>query len=116
MSQAVEYECVVVGTGTSGSVPAARLREDSNAHVLLLKAGGSVVPPPRSGPPAGPRLPGATRNRGELTTAESRYRGIEGRRIAEPSAMPSTVSGTTNTTVGGLAEQAAEIFTRPGRW
>ncbi|MFE0633297.1 hypothetical protein ACFW3D_41020 [Streptomyces sp. NPDC058864] len=44
MSQAVEYDHLVVGAGTAAGVPAARLTEDGGARFLPLEAGGSEVP------------------------------------------------------------------------
>ncbi|MFE2546354.1 GMC oxidoreductase [Actinacidiphila glaucinigra] len=70
MSQAVEYDYVVVGAGTAGSVLAARLSEDGGARVLLLEAGGSEVPAEMPVPPAWPRLLGTSSDWGDRTTGQ----------------------------------------------
>ncbi|MFD8073468.1 GMC oxidoreductase [Streptomyces sp. NPDC059718] len=71
MSQAVEYDYVVVGAGTAGSVPASRLSEDGGARVLLLEAGGPHVPEAMPVPPAWPRLPGTSSDWGDRTTEQA---------------------------------------------
>ncbi|MGW5277330.1 GMC oxidoreductase [Streptomyces sp. NPDC004044] len=116
MSQAVEYDYVVVGAGAAGRVPAARLSEDSNTHMHRLEAGGAEAPPPLSAPPAWPRRLGASRNWGERTAVELRVRDIDGLQITDASVMPSIVSGNTNAAVHGTAKRAADVFTQPGRW
>jgi choline dehydrogenase len=67
----VEYDYVVVGAGTAGSVLAARLSEDDGARVLLLEAGSSEVPEVMPVPPAWPLLLGTSYNWGEHTTEQA---------------------------------------------
>ncbi|MFG2302063.1 GMC family oxidoreductase [Actinacidiphila glaucinigra] len=71
MSQAVEYDYVVVGAGTAGSVLAARLSEDGAARVLLLEAGGPEVPEAMPAPHAWPRLLGTSSDWGDRTTGQA---------------------------------------------
>jgi choline dehydrogenase len=71
VNQTVEYDYVVVGAGTAGSVLAARLSEDGDARVLLLEAGGSEEPQDLPVPPAWPRLLGTPRNWGDRTIPQA---------------------------------------------
>ncbi|MEU4097511.1 GMC family oxidoreductase N-terminal domain-containing protein [Streptomyces sp. NPDC026673] len=71
MSQAVEYDYVVVGAGTAGSVLAARLSARGDARVLLLEAGGSEMPEAMPVPPAWPLLLGTSSNWGDRTTEQA---------------------------------------------
>ncbi|WNI26648.1 GMC family oxidoreductase N-terminal domain-containing protein [Streptomyces sp. ITFR-16] len=72
MTQTVEYDYVVVGAGTAGSVLAARLSENSRVSVLLIEAGGDDDPGGAlSLPPAWPTLLGTGRNWGERTTEQA---------------------------------------------
>ncbi|WP_406262724.1 GMC family oxidoreductase N-terminal domain-containing protein [Actinacidiphila glaucinigra] len=100
MSQAVEYNYVVVGAGTAGSVLTARLSEDGGARVLLLEAGGPEVPEAMPTPPAWPRLLGTASDWGDRTTGQA------------PTGTP--VSGNTNATLYGIAERAAGFVSRKG--
>jgi choline dehydrogenase len=101
MGQAVEYDYVVVGAGTAGSVMAARLSEDGGARVLLLEAGGAQEPAAMSVPPAWPALLGTARNWGERTT----------RQIATGSSIPLA----RGRGLGGSSAINAMVFTRGHR-
>lgn len=67
----MEYDYVVVGAGTAGSVLAARLSEDQGVSVLLLEAGGAGAPEFIAHPPAWPRLLGTSRNWRERTAEQA---------------------------------------------
>jgi choline dehydrogenase len=66
-----EYDFIVVGAGTAGSVIAARLSEDSAASVLVIEAGASTPLPEIAVPPAWPSLVDTKWNWGESTTVQS---------------------------------------------
>jgi choline dehydrogenase len=66
-----EYDYIVVGGGTAGSVLAARLSEDPGVRVLLLEAGSTRPLPAMSVPPAWPDLMGSAADWGYLTTPQA---------------------------------------------
>jgi choline dehydrogenase len=66
-----EYDYIVIGGGTAGSVIAARLSEDPDATVLLLEAGSTQPLPAMSVPPAWPELMGSTADWGYQTTPQA---------------------------------------------
>ncbi|MGN9837233.1 GMC family oxidoreductase [Nonomuraea sp. H19] len=90
----MEYDYVVVGAGTAGSVLAARLSEDPGASVLLLEAGGA-------GAPAWPRLLGTSRNWGERT--------------AEQASTGTSIPLARGRGLGGSSALNAMVFTRGHR-
>jgi choline dehydrogenase len=49
-----------------------------------------------------------------VVDTDLRVRGVEGLRVADASVMPSIVSGSTQATVYGIAERAAELVNRAG--
>lgn len=51
--QASEYDYVVIGGGTAGSVVACRLAQTTNARILVLEAGDNHLDDPRINIPAG---------------------------------------------------------------
>ncbi|MFF3947589.1 GMC family oxidoreductase [Streptomyces sp. NPDC001902] len=101
MSQAVEYDYVVVGAGTAGSVLASRLSEDGGARVLLLEAGGPDVPEAMPVPPAWPRLLGTSSDWGDRTT--------------EQAATGTSVALARGRGLGGSSAINAMVFTRGHR-
>jgi choline dehydrogenase len=72
-----EYDYIVVGGGTAGSVLAARLSEDPGTTVLLLEAGGTRPLPAMSVPPAWPELIGSAADWGYQTTPQAEAGPIE---------------------------------------
>jgi choline dehydrogenase len=72
-----EYDYIVVGGGTAGSVLAARLSEDPGATVLLLEAGSTRPLPAMSVPPAWPELMGSAADWGYETTPQAEAGPIE---------------------------------------
>ena len=72
-----QYDYIVVGGGTAGSVLAARLSEDPGAEVLLIEAGSTRPLPAMSVPPAWPELMGSTADWGYETTPQAAAGPIE---------------------------------------
>jgi choline dehydrogenase len=72
-----EYDYIVVGGGTAGSVLAARLSADPGTEVLLLEAGSTEPLPAMSVPPAWPELMGSTADWGYQTTPQAAAGPIE---------------------------------------
>jgi choline dehydrogenase len=76
-----EFDFVVIGGGTAGSVLASRLSERSDVHVLLLEAGPADGPEMMSVPAAWPTLIGSEVDWGYATVAQP---GLAGSAIAYP--------------------------------
>jgi choline dehydrogenase len=66
-----EFDYIVVGAGTAGSVLAARLSEDPAARVLLLEAGSPRVTRAMTVPGAWPELLGTAADWGDVTSAQA---------------------------------------------
>src|SRR6188768_325408 len=71
-----DFDFIVCGSGSSGSVVAARLAEDGNASVLLLEAGGDDAAETVSNPAQWPLNLGTSRDWGFVGEPAS---GLNGR-------------------------------------
>jgi choline dehydrogenase len=76
-----EYDYIIVGSGTAGSVLADRLTRDPGVSVLLLEAGPGRIPPEVDDPSAWYRLLGGPIDWGYQSTAQP---GLGGRSTYEP--------------------------------
>jgi choline dehydrogenase-like flavoprotein len=76
-----EYEYIVVGGGSAGSVLAARLSEDAEARVLLLEAGSGEPLEAMAVPPAWLTLRGTAADWADTTVAQTE---LNGREVAWP--------------------------------
>jgi choline dehydrogenase len=76
-----EYDYVIVGGGTAGSVLANRLSEDPDVSVLVLEAGGSFVPANVDRAPLWYTLLGSSVDWGYQTVPQP---GLGGRQVYEP--------------------------------
>jgi len=76
-----EFDYVIVGGGTAGSVLAHRLSENPDVRVLVLEAGGDFVPANVDAAPLWYTLLGSTVDWGYQTVPQA---GLGGRRVYEP--------------------------------
>ncbi|MFH8386531.1 GMC family oxidoreductase [Kitasatospora sp. NPDC018058] len=76
-----EFDYVIVGAGTAGSVLAHRLTEDPDVHVLLLEAGAGCIPAEVDDPTAWMRLLGSRIDWRYRSTPQP---GLDGRVTREP--------------------------------
>jgi choline dehydrogenase len=67
----MEYDYIVVGAGTAGSVIAARLSENAAVEVLLVESGSREILPEMPSPSAWPALIGTTADWGDATVVQS---------------------------------------------
>jgi choline dehydrogenase len=65
-----EFDYIVIGAGTAGSVIAARLSENTDRSVLLVEAGSREALPEMPSPSAWPALIGSTADWGNMTVAQ----------------------------------------------
>jgi choline dehydrogenase len=93
------YDYVIVGSGSAGSVLAARLSEDPTVSVCLLEAGGSDRALPVRIPAAFPKLFKTDRDWGYLSDPEP---GLMGRRLYIPRGKM----------IGGCSSMNAMLFVR----
>ena len=66
-----DYDYIVVGAGTAGSVIASRLTEDRNVHVLLIEAGSATALPNMQLPGIWPTLLGTSADWGDSTVPQT---------------------------------------------
>lgn len=76
-----QFDYVIVGAGTAGSVLAHRLSEDPDTRVLVLEAGGSFIPANVDIAPLWYTLLGSDVDWGYQTVPQ---RQLNGRRVYEP--------------------------------
>lgn len=86
-----EYDYIVVGAGTAGSVIAARLSENPALQVLLVESGSSDVLPEMPIPSAWPALIGSTADWGDTTVVQ------EFSQTAIPAPRGHTLGGSSST-------------------